>query len=404
MKSLLRKLRIPVTARDWHSLIAMVFLLVLMFLFVTGTLSVFAREIDRFVTPEQSVVVGPEGKRAFGAVYDAVEAAYPDARQLAILRQPGAKFADQVTVATAGQGRSLVYVDPYRATVQGTGPVKNLWLTLRELHRGLSSERRKVQFAVTLMTLPLALLLVTSLMLHRKFYLGFFRLPRRGARLRAQLGDLHRLIGAWSVVFLTVLVVTSAEFMIEFTGFGPGPYPSYTEAAAPGAAALPAGFTGTDLDRAVALATETFADLRITDIALPAAAGQPLVMRGDLTSPVVRSVANAVYVDPATLTLRGAHRAETIGAPQWLFEAMRVIHYGSFGGVASRILWLIFGLALSVLAALGALIYAERLIFMSERSDKYTRRSRLGHIWSGMGVGKWIGLAGFAATLWWTIW
>lgn len=403
MKPLLRKLHIPITVRDWHSLVGMVFLLVLMFLFVTGTLSVFGREIDWLVTSEQRVAVQPEGKRDFGDVYDAVEAAYPETRQLAILRQPGARFADQVTVATAGQGRSLVYVDPYRATVQGTGSVGNLWKTLRELHRGLSSERRKVQFVVTLMTFPLAVMLVTSVMLHRKFYLGFFRLPRRGARLRAQLGDLHRLIGAWSVVFLTVLVLTSAEFMIEFIGLGPGPYPSYVKAAEVGTPPLPAGFTGADLDRAVALATETFPNLRVTDIALPVAIGQPLAVRGNLTSSMVRPSANSVYVDPATLTVRGAHRAETIGGHLWLFEAMRVIHYGSFGGVASRILWLIFGLALSVLAALGALIYAERLIFMSERSDRYPRRSRPGHIWAGMGSGKWIGLVGLAAALWWTV-
>ena len=359
--------------------------------------------MDWLVTPEQRVTAQPEGKQGFGAVYDAVAAVYPEARPLAILRQSGAQFADQVTVGIPDQGRSLVYVDPYRATVQGTGPVKNLWKTLRELHRGLSSERRTVQFAVALMTLPLALILVTSLMLHRKFYLGFFRLPRRGARLRAQLGDLHRLIGAWSVVFLTILVVTSAEFMIEFTGFGPDFYPSYAEPAQIGAPPLPDGFTGADLDRAVALAVATYPGLDVSDIVLPEAAGQPLAMRGALSSPMVRPSANSVYVDPATLALRGAHRAETIGAPLWFFEAMRVVHYGSFGGVASRILWLLFGLGLSVLSALGALIYAERLIFMSERSDRYRRRSRLGHIWNGMRFTKWIAVAVLAAALWWTV-
>lgn len=402
MKSLLRKLHIPVTARDWHSLIGMFLLLALMFLFVTGTLSVFGREIDWLFTSEQRVAVGSEDKQGFGAIYDAVEAAYPEAQQLMILRQPGARFADQVTVTIAEQGRAIVYVDPYRAATQGIGPVNNLWKTLRELHRGLSSEKRKVELVVTLMALPLAVMLVTCLMLYPRFYRGFFRLPRRGARLRAQLSDLHRLIGAWSVVFLTVLVVTSTEFMIEYIGLGPSFYQSYRDPAGTGAPPLPVGFAGADLERAVALAQETLPGLRITDIALPAEAGDPLTVRGDLTSPMVRSAANSVYFDPATLTLRGAHRAETIGAPLWLFEAMRILHYGSFGGVTSRILWLVFGLALSVLAALGALIYAERLTFMSERSDRYVRRTRLGHVWAGMGLGKWVCFAGLAAAVWWT--
>lgn len=403
MKSLLRKLHIPVTARDWHSLVGMLFLLILMFLFVTGTLSVFGREIDWLVTPEQRVVATPEGKVAFGAVYDAVGAAYPDAQQLTILRLPGARFADQVTVITVGQGKSLVYVDPYRATVQGVGPSDNLWKTLRELHRGLSSGQRKVELVVTLMTLPLAVMLVTSLMLHRRFYRSLFRLPRRRARRRAILGDLHRLIGAWSVVFLTILVLTSTQFMIEALGLGPRFYPSYATPVEAGAPPLPKGFTGADLDQAVALATATFPGLDVSDIVLPAKAGKPLALRGELSSPMVRDSANSVNVDPMTLTLRGAHRAETIGAPLWFFEAMRVLHYGSFGGLASRILWLAFGLGLSVLAVLGALIYAERLVFMSERSDKYSRRTRLGHVWAGMGPGKWIALAVFAAAALWTL-
>lgn len=403
MKSLFRKLKIPVTARDWHSLVSMFFLLILMFMFVTGTLSVFGREIDWLVTAEQRVAVQPEGKGAFGAVYDAVEASYPEAQQLAILRLPGARFADQVTVTFAGQGRSLVYVDPYRAKVQGAGPIDNLKLTLRELHRGLSSKQRKVQFVVSLMTIPLAVMLVTSVMLHPKFYRSLFRLPRRGARRRAILGDLHRLIGAWSVVFLTVLVLTSAEFMIELIGIGPNFYPSFAEPALAGAAPLPEGFTGADLDRAVAQAATILPGLDVSDIVLPAVAGEPLAIRGNLTAPMVRSSANSVNFDPATLTLRGAYRAETSGAPLWLFEAMRVLHYGSFGGLTSRIFWFVFGLGLSVLTALGALIYAERLTFMSERSDKYPRRTRRGHIWAGMGLGKWVGLALFAATLWWTL-
>lgn len=403
MKPLLRKLRIPVTARDWHSLVGMVFLLILMFLFVTGTLSMFGREINWLFTPEQRVTVQPEGKQAFGDIYNAVEAAYPDVQQLAILRLPGARFADHVTVTFPGKDKSLVYVDPYNASVQGVGSVDNLWRILRELHRGLSSERRNVEMLVTLMTLPLAVMLVTSLILYPKFYRGFFRLPRRGTRLRAQLGDLHRLIGAWSVVFLTILVLTSAEFMTENIGFGPKFYPSYEAPVQGSETALPEGFSGADLDKAVALAIDTFPGLNVSDIILPSKAGKPLAVRGELTSLMVRPSANSVNFDPMTLALRGAHRAETSGIRLWLFEAMRITHYGSFGGTVTRILWLIFGLGMSVLAALGALIYAERLIFMSERSDKYQNRTRLGHIWAGMGLGKWIGLALFVAALWWTL-
>ncbi len=403
MKSIFRKLRIPVTARDWHSLVGMLFLLILMFLFVTGTLSVFGREIDWLLTAEQRVTVQPGGKQSFGAIYDAARTSHPDAQPLSILRLPGARFADHVTVRDPGMGKMIVYVDPYRALTQGDGPADNLWRTLRELHRGLSSENRRVEIIVTFMTIPLAAMLITSLILYPGFYRGFFRLPKRGARRRAQLSDLHRLVGAWSVVFITAVVLTSAQFMIESAGFGPKFYPSYAKPAKRGEPPLPTGFSGADLDRSVALAVERFPGLKVSDIVFPSKNGKPLAIRGDLTAKLVRPSANSVNFDPATLELRGAHRAETSGAGLWLFEAMRVVHYGSFAGLTSRLLWLVFGLALSVLAALGALIYAERLTFMSERSDRYRRRTRLGHIWSGMKLGKWIGLAVLGAALWWTM-
>lgn len=395
----LRWLRIPVTARGWHSLFGMGFLLILMFLFVTGTLSVFGREIDWLVNPAQRVVPADTGKLPFGASFDAVRARAPAAVILNIIRMPGARYADQVTVALPDrQGRRLVLVDPYVGQVTGIGSTNTVWFVLRELHRGLSSKSDKVRLAVAGMALPLGGILVTSLWLYRRFYAGLFRWPRKGARRRAVLGDLHRLIGAWSVIFLLPLVLTSLVFAFELVGLSGGPYPDYM-AMGSSATDLPDGFAGADLDRMVAAATDLYPGLVVTDIALPVQAMQPVVVRGDLSALLVRSVANAVYFDSATQTIRGAHRGEDLSGGLRLFEASRTLHFGSFAGLPSRILWAIFGSALSVLAVLGALIYAERLVFMAERSDSIRTRSRLGHVWAGMGPGKWLGLAVIALAL-----
>lgn len=400
LRALLERLGIPVTARGWHSLMAMFFALILMFLFVTGTLSVFGHEIDWLINPAQRVAVAPEvavqGKQPLGASYDAVRRGVPEAQVVMIQRPPGLRTADQITLLLPDGSQRLALVDPYRSpspeAVQGTGSVRTAWLTLRELHRALSSPSRKVQFAVTLMVLPLAVILLTSLLLYRRFYRGFFRLPRRGARARAVLGDLHRLLGSWALIFMVPLVLSSGEFMIEFMGLGPAYYPSHMlprDQAAP----LPADFSGADLDRAVALAAAALPGLVVTDVTLPTNARMPVALRGDLTGLLVRSVANSVYLDPATLSLRGFHRAEDSGLHLRLYEALRLIHYGSFGGLPVKILWGVFGLVLSALMALGAMIHAERLVFMAERSEAVRTRSRLGHIWAGMGFGKWLGLA-----------
>ena len=392
-------MRIPVTVRGWHSLLGMGFLLILMFLFVTGTVSVFGREIDWLVNPAQRVVPAETGKLPFGASFDAVRAQVPDAVILNIIRMPGARYADQVTIALPDrQGQRLVLVDPYAGQVTGIGSPNTVWFVLRELHRGLSSKSDKVRLAVAGMAVPLGGVLVTSLLLYRRFYAGLFRWPRKGARRRAVLGDLHRLIGAWSVIFLLPLVLTSLVFAFELVGISGGPYPDYM-AMGTSDTALPAGFAGADLDRMVAAATDLYPGLVVTDIALPVQPMQPVVVRGDLSALLVRSVANAVYFDIETQAIRGAHRGEDLSAGLRLYEASRTLHFGSFAGLPSRILWAVFGSALTVLAVLGALIYAERLVFMAERSDSIRTRSRLGHVWAGMGAGKWLGLAVIALAL-----
>lgn len=392
LRSLLAWTRIPVTARDWHSLVGMFFSLILMFLFVTGTLSVFGREIDWLANPAQRVAVAPEGKMPLGDSFDAVRGALPEAQIVLIQRPAGPRTADQITVRLPDGAQRLVLVDPYRSTVQGTGSVGTVWFTLRELHRGLSSPSLKVQKAVALMVLPLAVMLVSSLLLYRRFYRGFFRLPRRGARRRAVLGDLHRLLGCWALLLVVPVVLTSGIFLLEQFGYGPANYPTYM-LSADQEAPLPEGFAGADLDRAVATAERTLPGLTVTDIALPTEARMPIALRGDLTAPLVRTVANSVFLDPADLTVRGAYRAEEVSIGRRLSEAARVIHFGSFAGLPGMIVWGLLGLGLSALTALGAMIYAERLVFMAERSEKIRTRSRLGHVWAGMGPGKWIGLA-----------
>lgn len=385
--------KLPRGVRDWHSLLGMFFSLVLFYLFVSGTASVFGSELDWLVNRDHRAVPQAQGKLSLGASLDAARNERPGWAVVSVTRMEGARFADQVTVRETGGGAAqLVLVDPYRGTVNGTGGTDTVRQVLREFHRGLSTNSRKVQAAVALMAIPLAAILVTSLILHRKFYRSLFTLPRRGARRRTVLGDLHRLFGAWSLLFMIPLVVTSAYFLVELLDLGPAYYPENRLAVARDAEAI-ATLTGAGLDRAVEAARAVYPGFDVTQVELPQDPTMPIAVRGHLDAPLVRTTANAVYIDPADFSVTAAHRAEDLGPGLRLFEAMRVVHYGTFAGLPSRLLWLLFGLAMTALAGLGAMIYAERLVFIAERSKSTPERSRLGHYWAGMGTGKWVGLA-----------
>lgn len=384
------------TARSVHTFVGMGFSLILLFVALTGTLSVYSTEIDWLTRPAMRAAPLAEEKRPLGESFDAMRAALPDWRPVALLRYPSRRYADQITAVTpAGQER-LVFVDPYRGQVQGTGSAQTVKTVLREMHRALSSRRTLVKIAVAAVSLPLAVAVIAGLFMYRRFWTGFFRKPRLSGSRRAMLSDLHRLAGVWLLPFLVLTAATGLVFLVEMLGVAPQmrEAPRLSERAE----ALPPGFDGAALDRAVAAAGAALPGFALREVRLPARTDAPLALRGADGTLVVRPDASAVYLDPLSLTPRDVQPAATMGPHLRLFEAVRVLHYGTVGGQATRLLWLIFGLTLVGLGVLGAMIYGERML-KEARVRGLPQRSRLGHYWAGMGWGRWLGLAVLAFAL-----
>lgn len=388
------------TARNLHSALGLSFSLLLMFVALTGTLSVYAPELDWLARPALRVEPLPGGKRPLGEILDAARAAEPGWRPIALQRVPRPRFADQVTFAVPGQGQRLAWVDPYRAEVTGTGPATTVRGVLRELHRALSSRSALAQALVAALVLPLGAVAVAGLLMHRRFWTSYLRMPRRGGSRRAVLSDLHRLLAVWLLPFLLLLLLSGLQFLSEVAGLSPPMAPmAMVEPARE--APLPAGFAGADLDRAVALAEAALPGLRVEDVLLPRSGSEPLALRGPSGAVLVRPTASAVAVDPGTMALLRVEPAGDMGLRQRLFEAARVVHYGTWGGGATRLLWFLSGAALVALAALGGMIHAERLAKQGGVRGAPVR-GRWGHYRAGMGPVGWLGglavLGGLALT------
>lgn len=386
------------SVRILHGYVGLFFCAVLTFLSLTGTLAVFSSEIDWLVRDEMRVV--PSGEKApVGRTLDAVLAADPGARLIALARFPGARTADRVLVADTGNGQRFVWVDPYSGEVRGTTSTVTLKQTLRELHRSLSTEARPVQLAIAAVSLPLTLSVVTGLLVYRRFWTGFLRMPRWSGRRRAVLSDLHRLIAVWSLPFLVVVIATSLIFLSEIVGFGPKlREPPRLESAR--AEALPPGFSGAQLDRAVAVAGARIPGFELTDVQFPANGKLPLSLRGTDGTLLVRSDSSLLHLDPAERsTVEDVAAADSAAAQPAadmsphlrVFEGVRVVHYGVFAGLPTRILWVVFGLGLTILGILGSLVAVERLRKEFDVKGRVAR-SGLRHVMSGPGIGNWIGL------------
>lgn len=326
-----------------------------LFLFGTGTLLVFGHELEALVSPQ---MWGSGAVPDWGALLDAVLAAHPEAEPRILEAPPSPWLAAPVTLREGG-AELIGWFAPETAALQGTTPGLGLREVLRQLHIQLLVEHRFALMAVAALSLPLLWQVVSGLWSTRRFWRGWTRRPRLGQGGRTGWGGLHRWAGVWALPVLAVTGLTGALYFAETLGFAPD-LPA-ADPPAPREAALPEGFDGADLDRAVDLARAALPGLSVRRIYLPAHPGAGIVIRGELTAALVRPRANAVTVDPVTMSVLGVHRGEDLSPGRRLTEAADPLHFGQWGGEASRLLWVMGGALALLLAFSGLRVAGWRL-------------------------------------------
>jgi uncharacterized iron-regulated membrane protein len=212
------------------------------------------------------------------------------------------------------------------------------------------------------LALPLLVALVTGLITTRRWWQAAVTLrPGRSARLFWS--DLHRFAGVWSMLIGILICLTGLWYLVETaadtvgTGFTEGPaLPRIAGAQAQAAPPV-------DLDLAVARAAETFPALVVTTIIPPRRPGHPLVLAGSGDGVLLRDGTEGVALDPTTGAVLQIRDAAGLTPLQRWVNTADPLHFGTFGGVVTRILWLAAGLLVSagILAGLiGAWLRLDR--------------------------------------------
>lgn len=347
---------------DVHSWIGLKLSILMSFILVTGTIAVFSYEIDWLLNPEMRAFSEVDARPAsWGTLYDSATAAYPDG-ELRFLQVPhGTWWASQATLVDPAGGLMRIWLHPQTARYQGATRWFNVQRFLRQAHRHLMLPTRVGIVLVSLLALPLLLSLITGLITYKRFWRGWWKWPRFDRAPRIWLGDLHRWLGLWAAWFVLLIGLTSVWYLVEVSGGSapafPNPAPVATREAA-----LPQGFDGAALDRAVAMAQAQAPDLKIMRISLPGQPAAPVSVFGQRSALLVRPRANAIHVDPLTLTVMGEYRGEQLSVHQRLSEMADPLHFGTWGGLASRLVRFVFGLALSALSITGIYIYGLRVL------------------------------------------
>ncbi|NJO33303.1 MAG: PepSY domain-containing protein [Rhodospirillales bacterium] len=350
--------RKPVPLAFWlHSVIGLKLSLFLGFVCLTGTIATVSHEIEWLYKPQlrATAVVGEEN---WGAMWDAAKAAQPDAVLGGIGsfdRNDADYFVRSVSATDADGEEFTIYVDPGTARVTGHEYGRSFQDFMRALHYYLFAPGTIPMYIVTALGFVLILSLITGLIAYKKFWRGFFRMPRWHRDSRTWIGDLHRLAGLWSLWFVAIIGLTSIWYFVEHAGLDlETPEPVVARPAPP------ANVTGRDINRWVTKARARMPGLAITAVYLPYEPGNPVIVQGQWQAWLVRERTNAVFIDPASDQVLGTRVAHHMGVGERIVHTADPLHFGTFGGLITKLIWVVFGLLLTGMAASGAYIYAKR--------------------------------------------
>lgn len=359
----------------------------LSFVFLTGTIAVFSSEIDWLLQPAMRVSPGTvTGEVNWPAVAQRVAQHAPQASIQRIDAPLDRGFAAAATIKHPDGSLSFVYAHPSTGAVQGDGHWVGAKRIFRNMHRHLMMP---VKWGVPIVSSLAFLMLatfITSLVVYKKWWRGFFR-PIRMSDARTAFGDFHRLAGLWSLWFLVLIMLTSFWYLAESLGARAPPF----ERAKVAATELPTPELAARLGASAEAARAANPDLRIDTVIFPAGKSGAFVFHGQDAAILVRSRANTVWTSAesgeAVLTTDG----RDLGVHQRISEMADPLHFGTWGGLPTKILWFLSGALLTALSVSGVAVYGLRLL----RAERAPQRasSVLRRAWRGMGWWRWPAVA-----------
>lgn len=345
-----KRIKKTFSIHHWIGLGTGIFLLVAS---ITGSILVFHHEIDHVQFADLSTLEKPASKLLIDNSFDTISRLHPgaDIRVPDFPEDPNQALKYEIR---EGGTRRWVFTHPESGEVLGIveRADQRLVHVLLDLHYNLLSGTPG-KIIVLLGGIALILLSITGFMLYRKSILKVitFRQTVSLKNKRSLFSSLHRIAGVWSLVFNLLISIS-------------GSWIAYTIVESAFSAA------GTAREVSVALATAPVdASLRQIRTDYPAfeinylrfADGKLFVLGRLTTDPAVYGpTASKITVDLGTGNLEKTSFLQDAPWSQQAIAMLKPLHFASYGGLAVKILYSIFGLLPGILAISGFLIWHYR--------------------------------------------
>ena len=356
------ELHLSGTCRAVHRYLGFVAGGVVCLLGLTGSVLVFRPELERLVRPELFEVraQGPRADlrelRTIASPSDAVLELY----RIRLPRNDTSPY--EFIFGRAGRFQEHVYVDPYQRRLLGTRTHdSDVFFWLQSLHFDLLSadNGRRVNGAIAA-SLMLVALSGVWMWLRTPANWAARLVPRWRVRPARRNWGLHVAAGFWGGPFLLFMAFTAlyfafhdpvAKFVYAVTRTsGPAPLPRIREVRS----------QAVSLDALVAQVRTLEPEASLTLIRLPRADGQPITLNYVLPGDLSDLGGNTIHFDPSTGALLRVDRLREMELGPRIVAAFVPLHFGTFGGISSRVLWAGLGILPSLLLITGVAIWRRR--------------------------------------------
>lgn len=349
-----RSSRTIFTVHSWLGLIAGIFILSF---FLTGSVIVFRKEVNRWQHPHLHTVQPAGAFLPYDRLYREAVRQSPQLHLYSfryIPERPGETIEMRV-YDTAIKAYGLLYLDPYTGKVLGTTWGNSLYDLLLTLHYtfflGKVGELLAGIFALALIGS-----VITGLIVYRKHLLQvlLFRQKMKWRNWRMVSSNLHRTIGVWALVFNLVLAGSGFYMMLYAFDLKAqfGSNASTSVATPPEVQA--------DIDSLIGKGTALLSNGRFYYLDFPRNPGEPLAVYTDGGFWLWGDYNNKVEFDPANGAVRKVMRQEDMSLGTKLEYALYTLHYGQYGGTAIKMLYSLFALSGAVLSITGFMLWLRK--------------------------------------------
>lgn len=363
------------TLFKWHSYLALIAMIPVLVISITGSILVFKVEIDSLLRPHH-MVVNPTitdtkqttQRLALDGLMSRIQATYPD-----YILAGWELFGTDDNAVIEEHGRSdtayaikkntetwfKIYINQYTGEILSEPKHMEHYITdwLLELHYAFL-----LHFSGTVIGAIFGLILlflgISGIILYRKFWRKLFTL-RWGSAKRILFSDVHKMVGIFSSPVLIIIAFTGVYWNVSIVlhellehGFEEA-HPAITE---------PYHAETISFESLRENASIQIDSFRATYLAIPNEPKMDITFFGevDTPNPLISQYASMVTYHHKTGDLVMASDIRDAGFLRKFDDSTRKLHFGYFAGIWSKIVWCIIGMSPVILMITGLIMYLIR--------------------------------------------